>query len=108
MDEFDVGLALERPDNGGYSRTVTNKVFSYLLAGLAIAATDTPGQREIMGQIRSAGFLYHAGDARGLADGLRKWLNDHNALRKAQQAAWEAARLKYCWDLEKDKFLRLF
>ncbi|HEV8524982.1 MAG TPA: glycosyltransferase, partial [Terriglobales bacterium] len=61
LDEFDVGLALERPEHGNYARTVTNKVFSYMLGGLAIAATDTPGQREILEQVPTAGFLYSAG-----------------------------------------------
>jgi hypothetical protein len=51
MESFDVGLALEQPDNGNYSRTVTNKLFSYLVAGLALAVTDTPGQRQVMSQI---------------------------------------------------------
>jgi glycosyltransferase involved in cell wall biosynthesis len=105
MDRFDVGLALERPENGNYSRTVTNKLFSYLLAGLAVAATDTSGQREIMCQLPKVGFLYCAGDPSGLADGIRVWLDDRDALRQAQQAAWEAARERFCWDLEQTKLL---
>ncbi|MFN2494155.1 MAG: glycosyltransferase, partial [Pyrinomonadaceae bacterium] len=47
MDQFDIGLALERVENVGAALTVSNKIGSYLLAGLAIAATDTPGQREM-------------------------------------------------------------
>jgi glycosyltransferase involved in cell wall biosynthesis len=107
MDEFDVGLALERSDNGNYSRTITNKVFSYLLAGLAIAATDTPGQREILAQIPSTGFLYPTGDAQALADRLLKWQRDRDALRAAQQAAWDAARERFCWDVEQEKLLQV-
>ena len=56
MEAFDVGLALERPENANYSRTVTNKLFSYLLAGLAVAASDTPGQRQVMSQVPNAGI----------------------------------------------------
>jgi glycosyltransferase involved in cell wall biosynthesis len=108
MREFDVGLALERPENPNYSRTVTNKLFACLLAGLAVAATNTPGQREVLEQAPSAGFLYPAGDAAALAEGLRRWINDRDALRAAQQFAWEAARDRFCWDQEKEKFLRIF
>ena len=108
MGQFDVGLALERPEQGNYSRTVTNKVFSYLLAGLAVAATDTPGQREVLEQIPSGGFLYPAGNAQALADGLRRWMNCPESLRAAQQAAWNVAREKFCWDREKEKFLHIF
>jgi glycosyltransferase involved in cell wall biosynthesis len=108
MESFDVGLALERPDNGNYSRTVTNKLFSYLVAGLALAVTDTPGQRELMSQIPAAGFLYPAGDPRALAESLLKWVRDRQSLRAAQQASWEAARTRFSWNREQEKFLALF
>jgi glycosyltransferase involved in cell wall biosynthesis len=105
MDQFDVGLALEPEANVGAALTVSNKIGSYLLAGLAIAATDTRGQREILGEIPSAGFLYPSGNPELLAEGLRRWLDDRGALRGAQQAAWAAARKKFCWDKEKMKLL---
>ena len=108
MEPFDAGLALERPDNGNYSRTVTNKLFSYLLGGLAVAATDTPGQREVMSQIPAAGFSYPAGDARALAAGLLNWVRDRQSLRAAQHASWNAGSARFCWDCEREKFLALF
>lgn len=107
IGEYDVGLALERLDRKNYALTVTNKLFGYLMAGLAVAATDTPGQREILEKIPNAGFLYPAGDPKALADGLRRWLNDYDSLRLAQQAAWDAARERYCWDVEKEKLFKV-
>ncbi len=107
MDQFDVGLALESADHGNYSLAATNKLFSYLLAGLAVAATDTQGHREVMKQIPAAGFLYAAGSPAELADGLRTWLADQKALRQAQQAAWDAARRRFCWDIEKNALLKI-
>jgi glycosyltransferase involved in cell wall biosynthesis len=104
MDQFDVGLALERGEHTNYALTVTNKIGSYLLAGLAIAATETSGQGEILSQVPSAGFLYPSGEPKLLAEGLRRWLDDRVALRDAQQAAWDAARRRFCWDVEKTKF----
>lgn len=103
MDHFDVGLALERPDHGNYSLAATNKLFSYLLAGLAVAATDTTGHRELLGQIPAAGFLYPAGQPECLAEALRGWCVDGSALQAAQQAAWDAAREKFCWNIEQEK-----
>jgi glycosyltransferase involved in cell wall biosynthesis len=107
MEPFDVGLALERADHGNYSLTVTNKLFSYLLAGLAVAATDTPGHREVMEGIPATGFLYDAGNPGALANGLQNWIADRERLRAAQQAAWNAARERFCWDKEKEKFFNL-
>lgn len=102
FDQFDVGLALETPRDPNYARTATNKLFSYYLAGLAVAATDTPGQREVLSQAPEAGFLYPSGDAEALAGRLRAWLVDRNALKSAQQAAWAAARQRFCWEIERE------
>jgi hypothetical protein len=107
MGDYDVGLALERPENRNYSRTITNKVFTYLLAGLAIALTDTPGQREILDQVPAVGFLYPAGNPKVLAEKLGNWINNPGLLLTARQAAWDAARSKFCWDVEERKFLQL-
>ena len=107
MAEYDVGLALERPLNRNYSLTVTNKIFSYMLAGLAVAATDTPGQREAMEQASGAGFLYPAGDVKGLRTALEIWIRDREKLRQAQEAAWSTARAGFCWEIEQAKLIRL-
>src|SRR5580704_4495329 len=100
MADYDVGLALERPRNRNYSLTVTNKVFSYMLAGLAVAATETPGQREPMDQVPGAGFLYPAGDTKSLRGALEIWIADREKLCQAQETAWDAARARFCWDVE--------
>lgn len=100
MAGFDVGLCLERPENGNFARTVTNKLFSYLLAGLAVAATDTMGQREIASEIPQAHFLYPSGDVDALVKGLSHWQCDAEALLTARRAAWDAARQRYSWDFE--------
>jgi glycosyltransferase involved in cell wall biosynthesis len=107
MDAYDVGLALERPENVNYAKTVTNKIFSYALAGLAVAATDTPGQREVLDRMPGVGFVYPAGNVKALASGLQSFLNDRNALRSAKQAAWDLARERFCWDREQERFLQV-
>ena len=107
MDQFDVGLALERAGDPNYSITVTNKFFSYLLAGLALAATDTPGQREVFDQAPAAGFMYASGRPELLAAQLRRWRDDRDSLRAAQTAAWRAARERFCWEVEAAKFVAL-
>jgi glycosyltransferase involved in cell wall biosynthesis len=107
MGEFDVGLALERASDSNYSLTVTNKVFSYMLAGLAIAFTDTPGQREVFEQAPGAAFIYPCGRPELLAARLRQWRDDRLALRAAQCASWQAARALFCWEREKPRYLQL-
>jgi len=61
----------------------------------------------VLEQIATAGFLYPAGKADILADKLSRWAVDRRALVGAQQAAWNAARARFCWEIEQAKFLQL-
>jgi len=104
MEEFDIGLALEPLSNHNAALTQSNKIGSYFLAGMAIAATDTPGQREVLGDNPQAGFLYPSGKPEMLAAGLKRWLNNRQALCEAQKASWDIGRDRFCWDVEQTKF----
>lgn len=105
VGRFDVGAACERPDHPSYGVTLTNKIFAYLAAGLAIAATDTPGQRELLDDCPGAGTLYPVGEPAALAHVLDRWASDRDALVDAQEAAWQAARSRYSWDAVRRRFL---
>ena len=105
--EFDVGLALEHPVSLNREVCLTNKIFSYLLAGNAIIATATLGQRPIMEIIGKAGFLYEPGDIDALAHCLRFWDQDRNALHQARRQSWSWGTQRFNWDLEKNKLVQL-
>jgi glycosyltransferase involved in cell wall biosynthesis len=105
--EFDVGLALEQPVSLNRDICLTNKIFAYLLAGNAIAATATTGQKPIIDTIGKVGFLYQPGDVDGLAEGLRYWSQDREQLQIARQQAWWHGTRTFNWDIEKKKFLEV-
>jgi glycosyltransferase involved in cell wall biosynthesis len=104
--EHDVGLALEVPASPNrlicMNDLCTNKVFTYLMAGLALAATAVRPQA---GVYEGAGFTYVSGDARALAAGLRRWLDDPAALQRARQSAWDIATRRYNWECEQTHLL---
>jgi glycosyltransferase involved in cell wall biosynthesis len=103
--QHDVGLALEQPATLNRRLCITNKLFTYLLAGVAVAATDTPGQRSIMSRIPGAGFTYSSGDALSLAAGLRSLVEDGAALEAAKRAAYDYGTVRYCWEQERSTLL---
>jgi glycosyltransferase involved in cell wall biosynthesis len=96
--EHDVGLALETSEAMNRCLTVTNKLFLYLTAGLAVAATDVPGQRGILETCPGAGVLHSPGDVRTLAGQLDRWSRDPAMLAGAKNAALDAARTR--WNAE--------
>ena len=91
----DVGLALE---DSPLSLSLSNKSLTYILAGLTVAMTNTPGQRELALDLDDGGLLCDAGDVEELASGFRKWSDDPALLTRGKQAAWAAARSRWHWE----------
>lgn len=88
----DVGLALDVSDIPSRNLTVTNKLFQYLEAGLAVAASDTAGHTEILRQAPAMGESFTAGDAPSLAAALNRLMADRAQLNAARAAAFSSAR----------------
>ncbi|MCH7562953.1 MAG: hypothetical protein IH968_03915 [Gemmatimonadetes bacterium] len=105
--EFDVGLALEPGRDENNRIAISNKLFTYLLAGNAVVATDTSGQREVLAKIGGAGFSYPPGDVAALAGQLRSWHDDRASLERARLAAWDWGTRRFNWDLESERYLAL-
>jgi glycosyltransferase involved in cell wall biosynthesis len=106
--EYDIGLALEPNTDGNASLTVSNKLFSYMLAGVANIVSDTPGQREIMDHCSESGVVYQSGSAESFRAALDRWLGSRDDLERAKQAAWDAASSQFCWDSLEPQFLAQF
>lgn len=98
--EHDVGLALEQGVIFNRAICATNKLFFFMLAGLAIAATDVPGQRTILTNHPEAAGIYAPGDPNALAKIINYWLMNREALERAKRASLEAARDKWNWEME--------
>lgn len=98
--EHDIGLALEQPATLNRALCVTNKLFVYMLAGLAVVATDTRGQRGVLATAETGALLYPPGDAAALASRLRTLLTTPGALARARAAALSAALGPFAWERE--------
>jgi len=105
--QYDIGLALEQPTSESREICLTNKIFTYLLAGNAVAATATSGQRLVMARIAGGGFSYPCGDAQALAHGLLAWHEDRPLLDRARRQAWDWGTREFNWDFEKRRFLKV-
>src|ERR1035441_7234353 len=96
--EHDIGFAGETTLIRSRDLTVTNKILYYLLAGLAVVASETAGQREVAMQAPGGVFLYPSGDSSALAACLDALLGSTEALRRAKGAALAAAERTFCWE----------
>jgi glycosyltransferase involved in cell wall biosynthesis len=98
--QHDIGLALEQPFIVNRDLTITNKILQYLNAGLAVVASTTAGQREVLQQGPAAGIQVELGETTRLAEQLDRLLADRDGLAARQGAARELAERVYCWEQE--------
>ena len=103
--EHDIGFAGEMKYSRSRDLTVSNKMLQYLLAGLAVVASDTSGQREVASRARDAVVLYPSGDAGALAAQLNALLESRDTLQRAKAAALRAAEDTFCWERQEDRLL---
>jgi glycosyltransferase involved in cell wall biosynthesis len=103
----DVGLALEQPFIVNRNLTITNKILQYLNAGLAVVASDTAGQREVLARRPEAGVIVEMHETTYLAETLDRLLADKGALIRRQAAARQLAEDTYCWERETPNLLAL-
>jgi glycosyltransferase involved in cell wall biosynthesis len=105
LAEFDIGLALEPRWPLNRNITITNKILQYLNAGLAVIATDTAGQQEVMRAAPECGLLVTAHETTECAERLDALLGDPTRLRAMQLAARAAAEREFCWERETPRLL---
>jgi hypothetical protein len=95
---YDVGLALEQAVVLNSSLCLSNKAFTYVLAGLAVALTDTLGHRALAEDLGEGALVYQPGDVATLSAGLGRWANNKALLARAMAAGWEAAKRRWHWE----------
>lgn len=96
----DIGLALEETHILNRDLTITNKILQYLNAGLAIVASATAGQREVLARAPDAGVVVDPHATTLFAGALDALLADPAALVRRQTAARRAAEQTYSWERE--------
>jgi glycosyltransferase involved in cell wall biosynthesis len=96
--EHDIGLALEHGFPESRNLTATNKIFQYLNAGLAVLATPTVGQREVLSMAPGCGELIDLGAPAALADQIDLMLSNPSQLAAMGSAARAAAVLHFSWE----------
>jgi glycosyltransferase involved in cell wall biosynthesis len=104
--QHDIGLALELSDPPSRALCLTNKIFTYLLAGIPVLLSDTPAQREIATELGEAARVIDLANPNSIATALGDWAAvNGKALAAAKRAAWKLAQTRFNWDKEKELFL---
>ncbi len=103
----DLGLSTEESQPLNRDLCLTNKIFTYLLAGLPQLLSSTRAQTALAPDLGHAALLGHLGRTDETAVQLDHFFAASENVIRARAAAWQLGRRRYCWDVEQAAFLRL-
>jgi glycosyltransferase involved in cell wall biosynthesis len=104
---YDIGLALEPGRDKNNQIALSNKIFTYLLAGNAVIFSATPAQKLFYEAHPEIGWLYPCGDVQALAEILNQISKDQSVLMGCKQKALHLAADVYNWETEQVRLLHL-
>lgn len=104
---YDLGLAGEIGETPNRKIALTNKLFTYLLAGVPVLLSAIPAHQNIATELGIAASLYAIDDAESLADAIDFYLTSPARLAAARHAAFALGQRRFNWDRESATFLQL-
>lgn len=104
---YDLGYVGERTDTPNRQIALTNKLFSYLIGGVPILATDIPAHRRLAPDLGEAISLSPTGDAAELSATLDRFLLHPGRLASARADAWSLGQMRFNWDVEQRRLVEL-
>lgn len=104
--EHDIGLALEENKPDSRNLTITNKILQYLLAGIAVIASDTEGQKEVGQYANKAISTFRNKNIDELSFKITTLVSNKAALKEAKDQALKVAKEYYSWEKQESLLLK--
>ena len=105
--KFDIGLALELNKPHNRALCLTNKLFTYLISGLTIIATNTQAQEQFITDSNNIGKTYPIGNIHLLIELINEYFNNKKLLNEYKKNAYNIAKSRYNWEIESKNFIEL-
>ncbi len=104
---YTAGLALEQRDPVNRDLCLTNKAFTFLLAGTPVIFSRTRAQEALAGELGNAALMIDLDDPPATAKALKSLIENPELHRRACEAAHDLGKTRYNWDYEKHLLLNL-
>lgn len=102
--KFDVGLSLEVPETENRDYCLTNKLFTYLLAGNCVILSSTSAQKNFIKCYPDIGYLFDTNNEIQLAEILLHLHNNRKELNDIKSNCLHLAAKCLNWENESQKF----
>lgn len=100
--EHDIGIAFEDSKPENKDCTISNKIFHYLQAGIAVLATKTKGQSEVKKMAPNAVCILEPNPEQ-IAEVIETLLQQPEKLKAMKLASWEAGEAVFAYESEASK-----
>lgn len=97
---YDLGLVAETVNTQNHSICLSNKLFTYLLAGVPPLISDTPGQVAFARNCGLEDLVFPIGDSAGLRRRLDEVLSDPNRLMQLRAKCFQLGQVHFNWERE--------
>jgi glycosyltransferase involved in cell wall biosynthesis len=103
--QYDAGLVAETGATANHRIMLSNKQFTYLLAGIPALLSDIPSHIRFAKDADGGAFLYRTEDPVSLAAALDALFADPARLARARARAYELAQTRFNWECEAPRLL---
>jgi glycosyltransferase involved in cell wall biosynthesis len=99
LSGYDIGIISYRPTNLDYIYSAPNKLFEYMMAGMAVVGSDLPVIKEV---IRSSGcgVVFNPDDPKSIADAINSIMHNPKKLILMKEASCRAAKNRWNWEVQ--------
>jgi hypothetical protein len=98
---YDAGLVAETGNTASRRLCLTNKLFSFLLAGIPPLMSDTPAHCRFAAEAGLIDLIYPREDPTALADLVDRQLGDAERLAAGRALVWRVGQKHYNWEHER-------
>jgi glycosyltransferase involved in cell wall biosynthesis len=103
--DYDIGIAGEVGHIHNRRIALSNKLFSYILAGIPVVASAIPAHADLASALGSALTLYEPDSMEQLASAIDALLLNPDRLNCARHEAWRLGQERFNWEHERGLFV---
>jgi glycosyltransferase involved in cell wall biosynthesis len=104
---YDVGFCGETGHTLNRRVALTNKQFTYLLAGVPVIMSSIPSHLNFAAEAGRAVELFEAENSSSLAQALDRVLGDPVRLAAMRARAWELGQTRFNWDTDSKRLVEI-
>jgi len=107
LEGFDIGIVPYKPVSLNNKLASPNKIFEYMMAGLPIAASDSPELKKIVTE-NNVGVLFDPSDPKDIANKINSLIENGKILEQMREKALECAKSEYNWEFQSRKLIDVY